>query len=97
MNFELCKPWIEQQKCEIHNDSQKFMYLLQFVISTLKCFYRGIPFTENPRNANPPLKRQNPHIIPMYDMRFEDFGHWPVNKDGHKRRCRLETCGDEFN
>ena len=45
--------------------------------------------------ASPPQKRAKKTIMPVQDVRYDFFGHWPDCIDGLEQYCKLEGCGGQ--
>ena len=43
--------------------------------------------------ASPSQKRAKKTIMPVQDVRYDFFGHWPDCIDGLGQYCKLESCG----
>ena len=43
--------------------------------------------------ASPPQKRAKKIIMPVQDVRYDFFSHWPDCIDGLGKYCKLEGCG----
>ena len=42
--------------------------------------------------ASPPQKKAKKIIMPVHDVRYDFFGHWPECIDGLGQNCKLEGC-----
>ena len=43
--------------------------------------------------ASPPQKRAKKIIMPVQDVQYDFFSHWPDCIDGLGKYCKLEGCG----
>ncbi|XP_072142035.1 piggyBac transposable element-derived protein 3-like [Dermacentor andersoni] len=98
MNLSVTNSWLEYRRdAEVQGLREK-MDLLEFTLSVVESLAKAgspdLPRKRGRPSSSPlqPLKRQNCTAQrPVYDVRYDQVGHWPLIAED-QQRCKLEGC-----